>query len=148
MSEEIAFKLQKILSEVFEGWKVLKTTVVTQEYEIPRESFVSHLTTDVVTLVVRKNKRQNGDGTWGNEFHSLSVPNNKKPLTTEQALRSLKHLGFTIDDEPIRKAVDCMVACLNGERRIDNYREKTRDWDLFTKLMLSTWVKIFDPVII
>lgn len=38
-----------------------------------------------------------------------------------------------------------MVACLNGERKIDNYREKTRDWDLFTKLMLSTWVKLFDP---
>ena len=88
---------------------------------------------------------QNEDGTWGNEFHSLSVPNNNKPLTTEQALRRLKHLGFTIDDKPIRKAVDCMVACLNGERRIDNYREKTRDWDLFTRLMLSTWVKIFDP---
>ena len=88
---------------------------------------------------------QNADGTWGNEFHSLSVPNSKKPLTTEQALRRLKLLGFTINDEPIRKAVDCMVACLNGERKIDNYREKTRDWDLFTKLMLSTWVRIFAP---
>ncbi|MBQ8327104.1 MAG: hypothetical protein IJX86_08525 [Lachnospiraceae bacterium] len=88
---------------------------------------------------------QNDDGTWGNEFHSLSIPNNKKPLTTEQALRRLKLLGFTINDAPIKKAVDCMVACLNGERKIDNYREKTRDWDLFTKLMLSTWVRIFEP---
>jgi len=88
---------------------------------------------------------QNEDGTWGNEFHSLSIPNNKKPLTTEQALRRLKLLGFTIEDEPIRKAVDCMTACLNGERKIDNYREKSRDWDLFTKLMLSTWVRIFEP---
>lgn len=88
---------------------------------------------------------QNDDGTWGNEFHSLSIPNSKKPLTTEQALRRLKLLGFTILDEPIKKAVDCMTACLNGERKIDNYREKSRDWDLFTKLMLSTWVKIFQP---
>lgn len=88
---------------------------------------------------------QNADGTWGNEFHSLSIPNKKKTLTTEQALRRLKLLGFNINDEPIRKAVDCMTACLNGERKIDDYREKTRDWDLFTKLMLSTWVKIFDP---
>ncbi|MGN0506928.1 MAG: hypothetical protein ACI4FZ_10225 [Lachnospiraceae bacterium] len=88
---------------------------------------------------------QNADGTWGDEFHSLSVPNNKKPLTTEQALRRLKLLGFTINDEPIRKAVDCMTACLKGERKIDNYREKTRDWDLFTRLMLSTWVRIFEP---
>ena len=45
---------------------------------------------------------QNEDGTWGNEFHSLSIPNNKKPLTTEQALRRLKLLGFTIKDEPVR----------------------------------------------
>ena len=28
---------------------------------------------------------QNADGTWGNEFHSLSIPNKKKTLTTEQA---------------------------------------------------------------
>lgn len=88
---------------------------------------------------------QNEDGTWGYEFHSLSIPANKKPLTMEQALRRLKLLGFTIEDAPIRKAVDCMTACLNGKRKIDNYREKSRDWDLFTKLMLSTWVKIFEP---
>ena len=64
---------------------------------------------------------QNEDGTWGNMFHSLAVPNNKTPLTTEQALRRLKGLGFTLEDEPIRKAVDCMVSCLRGERRIDDY---------------------------
>ena len=88
---------------------------------------------------------QNEDGTWGNMFHSLAVPNNKTPLTTEQALRRLKGLGFTLEDEPIRKAVGCMVSCLRGERRIDDYWEKTQDWNLFTKTMLSTWVKIFDP---
>ena len=88
---------------------------------------------------------QKDDGTWGNEFHSLAIPSNRAPLTTEQALRRLKYLGFTIEDEPIRKAVDCMVSCLRGERKIDDYREKGRDWDLFTKLMLSTWVRIFEP---
>ena len=88
---------------------------------------------------------QNEDGTWGNEFHSLAIPTNKHPLTTEQALRRLKYLGFTISDAPIRKAVDCMVSCLHGERKIDHYWEKILDWDLFTKLMLSTWVRIFDP---
>lgn len=88
---------------------------------------------------------QNEDGTWGNMFHSLAVPNNKTPLTTEQALRRLKGLGFTLEDAPIRKAVNCMVSCLRGERRIDGYWEKTQDWNLFTKMMLSTWVKIFDP---
>ena len=38
-----------------------------------------------------------------------------------------------------------MQASLNGERKIDNYWEKTHDWELFTKLILSTWIKKFDP---
>lgn len=88
---------------------------------------------------------QNDDGTWGQVFHSLSQPNKRYPLTTEQALRRLKVLGFTINDTPIRKAVDCMTLCLAGERKIDNYWEKTHNWELFTQLMLSTWVKIFVP---
>ncbi len=88
---------------------------------------------------------QNDDGTWGYEFHSLALPNKNKPLTTEQALRRLKILGFTIDDAPIRKVVDCMTACLRGERKIDEYWEKTLDWELYNKLMLSTWIRIFEP---
>lgn len=89
---------------------------------------------------------QNCDGTWGLTFHSMShnQKSSKKPLTTEQALFRLKALGFDINDEPIRKAVECMKACLREERRIDDYWEKIHDWPLFTKLMLSTWVKIFD----
>ena len=88
---------------------------------------------------------QNDDGTWGLAFHSLSQLNKRYPLTTEQALRRLKVLGFTINDPPIRKAVDCMTSCLGGERKIDNYWEKTHNWELFTQLMLSTWVRIFEP---
>ena len=88
---------------------------------------------------------QNDDGTWGQAFHSLSQTNKRYPLTTEQALRRLKVLGFSINDTPIRKAVDCMISCLCGERKIDNYWEKTHNWGLFTQLMLSTWVRIFEP---
>ena len=88
---------------------------------------------------------QNEDGTWGKCFHSLCPPNKRYPLTTEQALRRLKVLGFTIKDIPIRKTVDCMTACLCGERKIDDYVEKSHDWELFTRLMLSTWVRIFEP---
>lgn len=88
---------------------------------------------------------QNPDGTWGDIFHSLCPPNKRYPITTEQALRRLRVLGFTIKDKPIRKAVDCMTACLCGERKIDNYWEKSINWNLFTKLMLSTWVRIFQP---
>lgn len=89
---------------------------------------------------------QNPDGTWGSQFHTLSMPDRRQGLvTTEQALRRLKILGYTIEDEPIRRAVDCMASCLRGERKIDDYWEKGHDWALFTKLMLSTWVREFCP---
>ena len=47
-------KMQEYLKEVFEGWSVIKTTVSAQEYDIPREGFVSRLSTNVVTFVGRK----------------------------------------------------------------------------------------------
>lgn len=87
---------------------------------------------------------QHPDGTWGEMFHSFAQPNGKSLLTTEQALRRLKALGFTIENEPIRRIVDCMVSCLKGERKIDNYQEKGYDWDLFSRMMLSAWVRIFE----
>lgn len=86
---------------------------------------------------------QKPDGTWGPRFHALSVPTQIELMTTEQALRRLKILGFTIEDEPIRRAVGCMRACLRGERDIDNYWEKGHNWALFTRLMLSAWVLEF-----
>ena len=88
---------------------------------------------------------QNEDGTWGKYFHTLSRPVKNRPLTTEQALRRLWVLGYTIKDEPIRKTVDYMTACLRCERKMDDTWEKKHDWGLYTKLMLSTWVKIFEP---
>lgn len=47
-------EMQEYLNEVFAGWKVLKTAVSAQEYDIPREGFVSHLKTNVVTFVAQK----------------------------------------------------------------------------------------------
>ena len=88
---------------------------------------------------------QKDDGTWGTCFHTLSQPVKDKPLTIEQALRRLWVLGFTKDDPPIRKVLDYMTACLRGERKMDDTWEKTHNWPLYTKLMLSTWVKLFDP---
>lgn len=90
-------------------------------------------------------KLQKEDGTWGNQFHSLALPSSKYPIATEQALRRLKILGFTMEDEPIQRSVNCMVSCLRGERKIDDYSEKGHDWYLFTKLMLATWIREFDP---
>lgn len=46
--------LQEYLANIFNGWELLKTSVVQQEYDIPRETFLSRLNTDVVTYVVRK----------------------------------------------------------------------------------------------
>ena len=87
---------------------------------------------------------QHTDGTWGSMFHSMAQPANA-PLTTEQALRRLHALGFTIADEPIRRCVDTMAACLRGERKIDEYWETGLDWAMFEPLMLSAWIRRFAP---
>ena len=87
---------------------------------------------------------QNADGTWGSVFHGLVQPT-CAPLTTEQALRRLHALGFTRDDEPIRRCVDMMATCLRGERKIDSYWEKGIDWAMYEPLMLAAWIRRFDP---
>lgn len=49
-------KIQAILNDIFKGWNVLKTTVIEQQYDIPRENGINELTTSVVTFVARKEK--------------------------------------------------------------------------------------------
>ena len=44
-------KVQSYIDEVFSGWKVLKNTRSHQEYDIPRDNVVSHLSTNVITFV-------------------------------------------------------------------------------------------------
>ena len=84
---------------------------------------------------------QQPDGSWGN-FHTLSV-GTAAPITTEQALRRLAILGFTIDDDPIKCAVTYMSDCLSGKRQIPDREEKGCDWDIFRQLMLATWIRRF-----
>lgn len=84
---------------------------------------------------------QNREGSWG-YFHALSEPS-KYNITTEQALRRLQILGYTIDDEPIQKAVSYMSDCLSGKKQTPDRREKLHNWDIFTNLMLSTWILRF-----
>lgn len=86
---------------------------------------------------------QDEEGKWG-QFHSLSKSSGDK-MTTEMALRRLKRLGFTIDDPCIQKAVDYMISCLRKEKEIPDPREKLHDWDIFTDLMLATWIRQFTP---
>ena len=87
---------------------------------------------------------QHEDGTWGGMFHSMALPSTA-PLTTEQALRRLHTLGFTIADEPIRRIVDTMAACLRGERKIDAYWERGIDWAIYEPLMLAAWLRRYSP---
>ena len=47
-------ELLDLLNEAFDGWKIIKNTVRSQRYDIPRENCVSDLTTDVVTYVACK----------------------------------------------------------------------------------------------
>ena len=53
-------ELNKILPEIFKGWQKIKHTVAHQCYDIPRESRIAALETDVVTYVARKKEGQNG----------------------------------------------------------------------------------------
>lgn len=88
---------------------------------------------------------QREDGTWPNWcFHSMAQPG-RAPIATEQALRRLAALGFTMADEPIRRIVATMAACLRGERKIDAYRESGIDWAMFEPTMLAAWIRRFDP---
>ncbi|MCE5235753.1 MAG: hypothetical protein ABFC62_01525 [Clostridiaceae bacterium] len=81
---------------------------------------------------------QRDNGAWGH-FHSLSQ-NSGAALTTEQALRRLERLGFTQDDPAIQAALSYMHACLAGETELPDRREKTHDWDRFTRTMLAAWI--------
>ena len=87
---------------------------------------------------------QNEDGSWGTYFHTMAVPVKKTQLTTEQALRRLWILGFDKGDRVIKRTLNYMRSCLLGERKVDDYSEITHDWPLFTQLMLSAWVRVFD----
>ena len=84
---------------------------------------------------------QKPDGSWG-FFHSLSEPN-RFPMTTEQALRRLKRLGYGMEDECIQRAASYMTRCLTGQDAIPDRREKVHDWGVFTALMLAAQIRVF-----
>ena len=47
-------ELLRLLNQTFNGWEIIKTTVRSQRYDIPRKNCISDLSTDVVTYVVKK----------------------------------------------------------------------------------------------
>lgn len=85
---------------------------------------------------------QKEDGSWG-YFHSLAATAAKKQITTEQALRRLSRLGFTKDDEVIKKALNYLNDCLMRNNTIPDRMEKGIDWDIFTNLMLAVGIRNF-----
>jgi hypothetical protein len=87
---------------------------------------------------------QREDGSWG-FFHTLSQPTKKQPMTTEQALRRLRILGLTKDDECVRRALEYVDKCISGESSIPDRAEVKPDWGLFVETMLATWLKIYIP---
>ena len=85
---------------------------------------------------------QREDGSWGN-FHSMAAPTSKQPITTEQALRRLEILGYTINDKPIKKAVKYLENCFTGKSINPDRVEKLHNWKIFTELIYSTWIRRF-----
>ena len=86
-------------------------------------------------------KYQDSEGKWG-YFHTLSK-DSKSPYTTEKALKRLEILGYTIKDDCIQKAVSYMNDCLLGVKEIPDRQEKIADWNVFTSLILATWIRRF-----
>ena len=87
---------------------------------------------------------QHEDGRWG-YFHSLSQPTKAQPMTTEQVLRRLRILGFTAEDEPVRRALRYTERCLTGELSIPDYYEVKSDWPLFLNTIFATNIRLFVP---
>ena len=85
---------------------------------------------------------QQEDGSWGH-FHTLSQPT-KQPMTTEQALRRLRILGLTKDDEPIARALSYMEHNLL-QPHPTVFHEKKHDSKTYGDLMLAAWIHLFDP---
>ncbi|MFW6311507.1 MAG: hypothetical protein ACOC1K_04650, partial [Nanoarchaeota archaeon] len=95
---------------------------------------------DMITEIINE---QWDDGSWGN-FHSMAELRHK-PITTEQAIRRLIALGLDKEDEVIHKALTYMELYLLGELDLRDHKEKKHDWDLYSKLIVATWIRILDP---
>jgi hypothetical protein len=85
---------------------------------------------------------QQNDGSWGN-FHCFSMPNKNYHITTGQAIRRLAILGFTVNDLPIKRAINYMNNCLAGKNEVPDKFDKVHDSNVFNEMMLAGWIKYF-----
>jgi hypothetical protein len=86
---------------------------------------------------------QHEDGSWG-YFHTLSNPTKTQPMTTEQALRRLRILGLTKDDEPIKRAIAYMERLLTGEMPDPDRIEKSPSWAVNRPRLIAADILRFD----
>jgi hypothetical protein len=83
---------------------------------------------------------QHPDGSWGC-FHTLRG-NSDTPMTTEMALLRLELLGYTSEDECIKRAITHMETLLHtGE--LPEGKEKTSDFEIFVDLIVATRIRRF-----
>jgi len=82
---------------------------------------------------------QTDDGSWG-QFHSMAIPRAHAPITTEQALRRLKILGFSIEDEVVYRAVQYMHDCLLRKQKVSNADAIS---DTYNDMMYAAWIRQF-----
>ena len=83
---------------------------------------------------------QHSDGSWGC-FHTLREDSDT-PLTTEMALFRLELLGYTAEDECIKRAIAYMETLFHtGE--LPEGKEKTNDFETFVDLIAATRIRRF-----
>jgi len=83
---------------------------------------------------------QHPDGSWGC-FHTLRVDSDT-PMTTEMALLRLELLGYTAEDECIKRTLAHMETLLHtGE--LPEGKEKTSDFETFVDLIVATRIRRF-----
>jgi hypothetical protein len=83
---------------------------------------------------------QHEDGSWG-YFHTLS---DKYGISTEQALRRLRVLGLTKDDEPIKRAIAYMERLLTGDLPDPVRIEKSPNWTVNRPRLIAADILRFD----
>lgn len=83
---------------------------------------------------------QHPDGSWGC-FHTLRGDSDT-PMTTEMALLRLELLGYTAEDDCIKRAIAHMETLLHtGE--LPEGKEKTSDFETFVDLIVAARIRRF-----
>lgn len=86
-------------------------------------------------------ERQTKDGLW-NGYHNLSIPR-KNTDTMEENLRRLEILGYTYEDEPIKKTITYLEENLAGRKPMLDCNGSPMVQDFFVDLINAAWIRRF-----